>query len=132
MRSPSILATVLALTALLKAQGQPAPQAAPDTLILSDGERLLGHFVRSTGGNVIFKSDVLGELTIGWAKIKELRAAQRYVVIGKKVELGRHSDTSSLSLQGGVSVTDQDFACGTRAGSAAAKDSGCRGGVRSG
>jgi hypothetical protein len=84
----------------------PAPKPAPDTLTLASGEQLIGHFVRSTGGNVVFKSDALGELTIAWAKVKELRANGRYVVVEKNVKLTRRTDTSTLP-KGTVTAVNQ-------------------------
>ncbi len=104
LRFRLLLSVACAVTAY--AQTPTAPKPDPDTLILSDGERLIGHFVRSTGGNVVFKSDVLGDLTIGWAKVKELHTAQRYVVVGKDVKLTRHTDISALP-KGTVSAADQ-------------------------
>ena len=60
------------LAALASAQTPAKPE--PDTLILNDGEKLIGHLVRSTGSSVRFRSDVLGELTVDWSKIQELHA----------------------------------------------------------
>jgi len=90
------LAACLAVPqAALRAQNAP-PKAAPDVLILNDDEKLVGHFVRSNGGVLKFKSDMLGEVTIPWSKVKELRAAGPYTVVGKNIKLGRHSDTAKL------------------------------------
>ncbi len=102
------------------AYAQPAPAATPelDTLMLTDGERLIGHFVRSAGANVVFKSDALGELTIAWAKVKELHAAGRYVVLGKDVKLTRHTDTSAIP-KGVVSAADQTLMVQAAANAAA-------------
>jgi Protein of unknown function, DUF481 len=100
------IALVLACAALAYGQTATAPKSEPDTLTLSSGERLIGHFVRSSGGNVVFKSDGLGELTIAWAKVKELHAPERYVVVGKGVKLTRRTDISGLP-KGAVAVTDQ-------------------------
>jgi Protein of unknown function, DUF481 len=96
----------LACAALAYGQTATAPKPEPDTLTLSSGESLIGHFVRSYGGNVVFKSDGLGELTIAWAKVKELHAAEHYVVVGKDVKLTRRTDISSLP-KGTVAVADQ-------------------------
>ncbi|HEY1183766.1 MAG TPA: DUF481 domain-containing protein [Bryobacteraceae bacterium] len=74
----------------------PPPKPAPDTLVLSDDEKLVGHFLRSNGGDVRFKSDMLGEVTIPWSKVKELQANGTYTVVGKDIKLGRSSDTSKL------------------------------------
>jgi Protein of unknown function, DUF481 len=100
------IALVLACAALAYGQTAPAPKPSPDTLTLSSGERLIGHFIRSTGGSVVFKSDDLGELTIAWAKVKELHAPERFVVVGKGVKLTRRADTSGLP-KGAVAVADQ-------------------------
>jgi hypothetical protein len=98
--------TLLMLTCAAAALGQPAPKAAPDTLALNDGEMLIGHFVRSAGDNVVFKSEGLGELTIAWSKVKELHAGDRYVVIDKGVKLTRHTDVAALP-KGTVEATAQ-------------------------
>lgn len=103
---PIVLA--LACAALAYGQTATAPKPEPDTLTLSSGESLIGHFVRSNGGNVVFKSDGLGELTIAWAKVKELHAAEHYVVVGKGVKLTRRTDISSLP-KGTVNVADQSM-----------------------
>ncbi len=106
MRILPFLALSIVLAGLSGAQAQTAPKPDPDTLVLTDGEKLIGHFVRSSGDHVVFTSDVLGDLTIAWGKVKELHAAQRYVVIGKDVKFTRHTDVSGLP-RGVVSATDQ-------------------------
>lgn len=109
---------IVTLAALLHAQDKPAPQ--PDTLVLNDGERLIGHFVRSNGATVTFKSDLLGELNIDWSKIKELQSVQRYAVVEKDVKLGRHSDISGIP-KGAVTMTDQTLAIEPSPGAAPQK-----------
>ncbi len=106
MRFRPILALSIVLAGFSTLQAQAPPKPDPDTLVLSDGEKLIGHFVRSTGDHVVFTSDILGDLTIAWAKVKELHAAQRYVVIGNDVKFTRHTDVSGLP-RGVVSATDQ-------------------------
>jgi len=87
---------------------QTAPPKPPDTLVLNDDEKLVGHFIRSNGGDLRFKSDMLGEVTIPWSKVKELRAAGPYTVVGKDIKLGRSSDTSKLP-KGSVEATAQQI-----------------------
>lgn len=50
---------------MARISAQPAGQAKPDpdVLLYLDGERLTGHFVKSAGSSVTFKSEVLGEIT---------------------------------------------------------------------
>jgi hypothetical protein len=86
-------------------QAKPAPPK-PDVLILNDDERLIGHLLRSNGSSVVFKSDLLGEVTIDWAKIKELHAAGPYVVVGKNVKLGRHPVATNLP-HGSITASNQ-------------------------
>jgi hypothetical protein len=47
--------------------GQHEDQSSPgtDVLLFADGERLTGHFVKASGSSLTFKSDVLGEITVG-------------------------------------------------------------------
>jgi len=85
----------------------PAEKPQPDVLVLKDDERLIGHLVRATGSSVVFKSDMLGEVTTDWSKIKELHTSGRYAVVEKNVKMGRHPDTSgvpkgSLDMAGGT------------------------------
>src|SRR5579863_4492971 len=81
----SLYATLLA-AACLSAQ-TPAPP--PDTLVFTNGEKLIGHLVRSNGATVTFKSDSLGEVNVDWSKIQELHTSKKFVVVGKDVKLGR-------------------------------------------
>jgi len=100
--------------------GQSAPQSPPDTLLLTSGEKLLGHFVRSAGANVVFKSDALGEVTIPWSKVKDLQASAHYVIIGKDVKLTPRTNTESLP-KGAVTEADQILAVEPGSGAAAEK-----------
>ncbi len=86
----------------------PPPKPPPDLLVLNDDEKLVGHFIRSSGGDVRFKSDMLGEVTVPWSKVKELRAGGPYTVVGKDIKLGRHSDTSKLP-KGSLEATDKQI-----------------------
>ncbi len=97
-----------ALLLAVFAYGQtPTPaKPEPDTLTLTSGEKLIGHFVRSTSDKVLFHSDGLGDVALAWGSIKELHTTQKYVVLNKQVKLTRHSDVSSLP-NGTVTETDQ-------------------------
>lgn len=84
-------------------------------MVLTDGERLQGKFESSKGSSVKFKSDVLGELTVDWSKIKELHTAQPYAVIPKDAKLNRKTDTSKIP-QGAISVADRNITVTPAAG----------------
>src|SRR5580692_12765524 len=83
----------LLAASLLSAQ---APKPEPDVLLLTDGERLVGHLEQSNGSSVKFKSDVLGSVTVDWTKVKELHTGEKFAVIPKNVELKRNADVSSI------------------------------------
>ncbi len=74
--------------------GQPAAPAKPDpdVLLFTDGERLTGHFVKSSGSSLTFKSDALGEITVDWSKVKELQSSAKVAVIPKGVRLRKRAD----------------------------------------
>ena len=60
-----------------------AQTPSPDVLVFTNGDQLTGHLVRAVGGNVIFKSEMAGEITIGLDKVKELRSASDFVALRK-------------------------------------------------
>jgi hypothetical protein len=49
---------------------------AQDVMVFTDGERLVGKFLRSNGGSAMFRSDALGETTVDWSKVKEPQSSQ--------------------------------------------------------
>jgi hypothetical protein len=89
-------------------RGQPAAPAKPDpdVLLFTDGERLTGHFVKSSGASLTFKSDTLGDITVDWSKVKELQSSAKVAVIPKGVRLRKRADAATIA-QGALSVQDQ-------------------------
>ena len=57
---------------------------APDVLIFNNGDQLTGKLQRATGGSVVFKSDMAGEVTVSLDKIKELRSDGGFAVLLKQ------------------------------------------------
>lgn len=107
LRFPILVLTGLAVAETLFAQAAKGPaKAEPDVLIFTNGEKLIGHLEHSSGTSVTFKSDMAGEVTADWSKIKELHSSQQFAVIPKDVTLGKHADTSKIP-QGTLSMTDQ-------------------------
>lgn len=80
-------------------------------MILNDGEKVIGHLEQSTGTTVKFKSDILGEVSVDWSNIRELRSSQKFAVIQKNVNIKRKQDNSSIPV-GTVSVEDQKLSLG--------------------
>lgn len=81
-------------------------QATPDVLVLANGDTLHGKLVNSIGGNVTFHSDMVGDLTVGWDKIKELHSSQKFAIIPKGVELQGKKKASQVPV-GTVDVADK-------------------------
>ena len=69
-------------------QARPAAQAEdkkpqPDVVIFTNGDQLTGTVERGMGDSIVFKSDMAGEITIPFAKIKELRSHGEFALIRK-------------------------------------------------
>jgi len=77
------LAGLIAVPDLRAQTAKPGAKQEPDVLIFTDDEKLIGHLVRATGAAVTFKSDMAGEITVEWTKIKELRTRQPFAVVEK-------------------------------------------------
>jgi Protein of unknown function, DUF481 len=78
------------LTQPATAQEKPAAPP-PDVVIFKNGDQLTGTLVRGEGSNVIFKSDIVGEVTISMDKVKELRSNGSFIVLKKDEKITRTS-----------------------------------------
>lgn len=88
------------------AQSKPAAtNSTPDVLVLSNGDTLHGKFVSETGGKVTFHSDPLGDVTLGWDKIKELHVAGKFGVLSQTVA-ARHRKPIAQFPVGTFDVAD--------------------------
>src|ERR1700693_3764009 len=93
---PRLLGCILALFCMAHYASAQAPAAGPDTIVFINGDKLAGKFVSSSGSSVKFKSDVLGDITVDWSKVKELHTSSKVAVIRKGVQLGKHNDTATI------------------------------------
>jgi Protein of unknown function, DUF481 len=107
-RTPSLLCFFYGITthALYAQAGGGGSKPGPDVVIFTDGEKIIGHLERANDSSVVFKSDMVGEITIDWSKIQELRSPEKFAVIPKGVKL-RNSKDLGKAAQGTVVVTDQ-------------------------
>lgn len=91
------------------ATGDGAAQAAPasgsDLLILVNGDQLSGKFVHAVGGKVTFHDDILGDLTIPVAKIRELHTTSKVAVLEKGVTIRRKQIPANLP-EGSVAIAN--------------------------
>ena len=90
----ALLLFTCGLAQLCAAQAKHDADAAPDELVLSNGDTLHGKVTNAINGNVTFHSDPLGDITVPWEKIKELHTQQKLAVIEKTLKLrGKHRAT---------------------------------------
>ncbi|HEY0161107.1 MAG TPA: DUF481 domain-containing protein [Edaphobacter sp.] len=84
----SLLLTAFLLSGTTSRASEPAPstpeQPAPDVLVFINGDQMTGKLMHSTGDTVTFHTDMAGDLTVSWSKVKELRSQRKFVVLGKE------------------------------------------------
>ena len=91
--------------AACQAQAKPA-DPSPDVLVLANGDTLHGKFVSAVAGKVTFHSDPLGDISLGWDKIKELHTSQKLAVLDKTVKLRGKKNMPQIP-EGTVDVAGQ-------------------------
>ncbi len=118
-----IVATLCLVSALpLRAQnGAPAPGAgaapAPDVIFFTNGDQLTGKLLREIGGSVTFHSDIAGDVTVTWDKIKSIRSSQKFAVIQQGQHVTRKTPDADVA-QGSVQVQDDQVQVTTATGGA--------------
>jgi hypothetical protein len=68
-----------------------AAKPAPDVIVFTNGDQLTGTFERATGDSFVFKSDVVGEVTVSADKIKELHTNGKFVALKLNEKITRTS-----------------------------------------
>src|SRR5271163_1496792 len=68
-----------------------AAKPAPDVIVFTNGDQLTGTLERATGDSFVFKSDVVGEVTVPADKIKEMHAGGKFVALKKGEKITRTS-----------------------------------------
>lgn len=84
---------------------KPAAPAGPppDVIIFTNGDQLSGTFVNEVEGKVTFHSDILGDVTVPWEKIKELHTKTKLAIL-TKANLPHHRTIPPSLPQGTVSM----------------------------
>ena len=97
------LAVVVSLFSFASFGQGPAPaKPAPDVLIFANGDQLTGKLERVSAGNVVFASDMAGELTISIDKIKELKSGAEFALLRKGEIVGKTQVAAgSVMVEGG-------------------------------
>jgi hypothetical protein len=57
--------------------------SSTDVIVFKNGDQLTGNLLREIGNAVVFKSDMLGEVTVPTSKVKELRSRGSFAVLKK-------------------------------------------------
>lgn len=81
-------------------------QPVPDVLTFTNGDRLSGKLIRAVGSDVLFHSDVVGDVTVKWDKIKELHTSTQLAVLEKSL-FARHGQIPASVPEGALAVSDQ-------------------------
>ena len=104
----SLLALSLVMGGLFqqsaKGWAQTAAKADPDVIVFTNGDQLTGTLERATGDSFVFKSDVVGEVTVSADKIKELRTSGKFVALKKNEKI-----TRAAKQPGTVTYGDNDI-----------------------
>ena len=97
-----------------------APAAAPDVIVFSNGDQLTGKLVREVGGSVTFHSDIAGDISVTWDKIKSIKTSQNFAVIEQGQHISRKTPDAEVA-KGSVAVEDDQVKVMTP-GSTTSKD----------
>jgi hypothetical protein len=82
-----------------------AAKPAPDVIVFANGDQLTGTLERATGNSFVFKSDIVGEVTVSADKIKELRTGGKFVALKKDEKITRTSKQPGLITFANDSLT---------------------------
>ncbi|WP_433968795.1 DUF481 domain-containing protein [Tunturiibacter gelidiferens] len=82
---------------------------APDVIVFTNGDQLTGTLEGATGDSFVFKSDIVGEITVTADKIKELHTAGKFVALKNGENVTRTSKTpATITYQdNAVALADQ-------------------------
>lgn len=95
------------------AQGGGAAKPAPDVIVFTNGDQLTGTLERADGDSFVFKSDIVGEVTVSVDKIKELHAGGKFVALKKGEKITRTSKQPGTLNYGDKAITVADTKSGT-------------------
>lgn len=116
-----VLGAILGLTLAVPGHAQSAPDKsaapAPDVLVFANGDQLTGKLLREVGGSVTFHSDMAGDVTVTWDKIKSIHSSQQFAVIQQGQHINRKTPDSAVA-HGPVEVQDSSVKVGPPEGGA--------------
>jgi Protein of unknown function, DUF481 len=86
-----------------RAQGTSKP--APDVIVFTNGDQLTGTLERADGDSFVFKSDIVGEVTVPAGKIKELHTSGKFVALKNNEKITRTSKHPGALTYGDNALT---------------------------
>jgi Protein of unknown function, DUF481 len=99
-------------TVAVRAQSAPL-KPDPDVIVFTNGDQLTGTLERATGDSFVFKSDVVGEVTVSADKIKELHTNGKFVALQKNEKITRTSKQPGAMTYGDNAISVADNKSGT-------------------
>jgi Protein of unknown function, DUF481 len=114
-----VLGVTLGLAFALPGHAQSAPDKsaapAPDVIIFTNGDQLTGKLLREASGSVTFHSDIAGDVTVTWDKIKSIHTSQQFAVVQQGQHVTRKTADADIA-QGVVQVQDDQVKVATGTG----------------
>jgi hypothetical protein len=102
---PTVFGLAAVLMPLHAQTAAPAAAAAPDVIIFTNGDQLTGKLLREVNGSVTFHSDIAGDVTVTWDKIKSIHSGQQFAVVQQGQHVTRKTADADIA-QGAVQVQD--------------------------
>ncbi len=100
-----VLPATLCLAFALPVRAQTAPPPGTDVIIFTNGDQLTGKLLREINGSVTFHSDIAGDVTVTWDKIKSIHSGQQFAVVQQGQHVTRKTADADIA-QGAVQVQD--------------------------
>ena len=98
-----VLAAVLPATVFSPQALSQAAAPTADVLVLANGDQLTGKLLGESNGTVTFHSDMAGDLSFTWDKIKSIRTSQKFAVIEQGQHISRKTPDSNVA-QGTIAI----------------------------
>jgi hypothetical protein len=116
-----VLSIVLGLISAVPVRAQGGAAAgktaapAPDVIFFTNGDQLSGKLLREVDGSVTFHSDIAGDVTVTWDKVKSIRTSQQFAVIQQGQHVTRKTAGADVA-QGSVQIQDDQVAVSGKGG----------------
>ena len=95
---------MLGLALPLSAQSAAAPPGT-DVIVFVNGDQLTGKLLREIDGSVTFHSDIAGDVTVTWDKVKTIHTTQAFAVIQQGQHVSRKTPDADVP-QGVIKVEE--------------------------